>query len=116
MSSVLRTQAKGKRQKAKGKNKWPCLSAEPHWRCDGQCRNSSVLLPFALFPFIRAHQTRLSERVAVHRIQQLLLRLTGWQIECGIKRIELEVVAMRLARRRARAAIADLAEVIAPLL
>ncbi len=53
--------------------------------------------------------------MSLHGLLHFLFARTGAQVEPGIERIHLEEVAVRLSHWRARAVVADLAEVIAAL-
>src|SRR5262245_7650806 len=75
------------------------------------CRRGAVTLPA-----VPAHELALGQDVTFHGRDQLVLRRAGGQVERRVQRVELEKVAMRLAPRRGRAAVADVAEVVLALL
>src|SRR5579864_3421918 len=64
---------------------------------------------------VLAHQFCLSEHVTLHRTVQFVPANTSFHIELAVHCVQPEEIAMRLARRRTRSAIADPLEVVVPL-
>jgi len=68
-----------------------------------------------MLPVIAAHVFSLREDVAFHGVLDVFLGRAGLEIEFGVEREELEVVAVGFAGRRAWTAVADLGKVVAAL-
>src|SRR6202521_485017 len=64
---------------------------------------------------VSANQFGLGEDVRLHGPFQLSLRRTGFEIQLRIERGQLEKIAVRLAGRRTRPAVSDLAEIVPAL-
>jgi hypothetical protein len=64
---------------------------------------------------ITPHESRFAQDMALHGAFDVRFGGSGFQVELGVERIQLEIIAVRLARRRAWTSIADLAEVVASL-
>src|SRR5256885_13155351 len=75
----------------------------------------SAILRHSPSPGIRSHELGFTQDMAFHRRQELGLGSAGLQLQEEVKRVELEEVAVRLARGWGRAAEADLAEVVGAL-
>src|SRR5262245_43073829 len=78
-------------------------------------RSSRRANPSASGPAVGADEPGLGEVVAVHGVEQLLPGGAGVEAQHGVQGVELEDVAVVLPRRRGRAAVADLAEVVRAL-
>src|ERR1700740_961410 len=61
------------------------------------------------------HQLRLPQDVSLHRAFQFALGSAGLETQLRVERVDFEKVAVRLAWRRARTTVPDLAKVIPPL-
>src|SRR5262245_45504942 len=68
-----------------------------------------------LRPLVRPHQIAARNDVAFHRVQQIVPRRARGKIELGVERVDAEEVAVRLAARRAWAAVAGALEVVGAL-
>src|SRR5438046_2634835 len=71
--------------------------------------------PAAWSPAIPADHFGMREDVALHGTLYVGFCRTSFQIQLRIQRVELEEIPVRIARRRARPSVADLAEVVAAL-
>lgn len=68
-----------------------------------------------MLPHERTHPFRLSQDVSFHGVFQFLPSGTGLHVQSNVKRIKPEEIAMRLAGRRAWAAVANAAEIVCAL-
>ncbi len=73
---------------------------------------SSFLIPNSSFLRIRSHRFAFGEDVAVHGVQQLIAGGFAGNVNLRVERIEFEIIPVRLPRRRTRAAVAHLLEIV----
>src|SRR6266704_1721351 len=81
-------------------------------RRDGQSERNELVKESTA---VAAHQFRLPQDMALHVAFNFSFRGPRFQIQLCIERVELEEIAVRTPRRRARPSVADLAEVVAAL-
>src|SRR5579875_245213 len=88
-------------------NGTPSFGTTPLAGAAGGGRASTAILP---------HELALGQNVAIHGCNYLVLGCAGGEVKLRVQGIELKEIAVRLARRRGWAAVADLAEVVPALL
>ena len=64
---------------------------------------------------VAPYEFGLAQSVALHCALDFSLSGSRFQVKLGIEGVELEIITMGIARRRAWTAVADFAKVIAPL-
>src|ERR1019366_350076 len=63
-----------------------------------------------------SHELSLGQDVPFHGFLQFSLGCPGWQVQRIVESVELEEITVRLALRRGGTAVADVVEVVLPLL